>query len=555
VHGPATLERGFATDAVDAPTRSELVALHVLQFGAVAIVLAAVTWKVFELDRFFVPKELALHLTAFTAGLFALGALRRAGLGRIDLLLGAYLLLGIVSGVLATNPWLAARALAITASGLVIFWTARALRVAGLDFPLLAALAFAVVLGAATALAQAYGVSTDFFSLNRAPGGTLGNRNFIAHLAAVGLPIVLLVALRARGVPAYLLAATGAVIIVAALILTRSRAGWLAFAAVMVCFGFAMLAAPALRRHGRTWLRLAVIVILAGAGVAAALTLPNELRWRSDSPYLDTVRGVANYQEGSGRGRLIQYRQSMRLAADNPVLGVGPGNWAVAYPERAAPGDPSLDGSAAGMTSNPWPSSDWTAFVSERGAPAALLLALALLAMALTALRRLLRSADADEALNAAALTAIIAAAAVAGAFDAVLLLALPTFVVWAALGALWPPAAARSASAAHGAGPAAPAAPRAAAGAAYTVLFVLVIAMAAAGTVRSGGQLAAMGIYAEKPELLRYAALFDPGNYRVRLRLAREGERGQRCRHAQAAHALFPSAAAARTLSRRCGS
>ena len=40
-----------------------------LQVGAVAVVLAAVTWKEFELDRFYVPKELVLHVTALVAGL------------------------------------------------------------------------------------------------------------------------------------------------------------------------------------------------------------------------------------------------------------------------------------------------------------------------------------------------------------------------------------------------------------------------------------------------------------------------------------------------------
>ena len=39
-------------------------ALRVLQLGALAVVLAASTYKVFELDRYFVPKEVALHITA-----------------------------------------------------------------------------------------------------------------------------------------------------------------------------------------------------------------------------------------------------------------------------------------------------------------------------------------------------------------------------------------------------------------------------------------------------------------------------------------------------------
>ena len=40
----------------------------------------------------------------------------------------------------------------------------------------------------------------------------------------------------------------------------------------------------------------------------------------------------------------------------------------------AARRDPSLDNSRGGMTANPWPSSDWVAYASERGPAAALLL-------------------------------------------------------------------------------------------------------------------------------------------------------------------------------------
>src|SRR5690606_41436178 len=46
------------------------------------------------------------------------------------------------------------------------------------------------------------------------------------------------------------------------------------------------------------------------AGAAAAIFIPNRLDWRSDSPYAETFTHIAAYSEGSGRGRLIQYRRS-----------------------------------------------------------------------------------------------------------------------------------------------------------------------------------------------------------------------------------------------------
>ena len=59
---------------------------------------------------------------------------------------------------------------------------------------------------------------------------------------------------------------------------------------------------PATSRHR-------LLAVLTGA--ALALLLPNTLDWRSDSPYLDTLKGIANYQEGSGRGRLLQWKNSV----------------------------------------------------------------------------------------------------------------------------------------------------------------------------------------------------------------------------------------------------
>jgi len=480
-----------------------------VQAGAIAVVLVALPNAAFELDRFLVPKELALHVTAVLAGLLALRAIRRTIGGWIDFLLVAYLLLGVLSAVMATNQWLAIRALAVSASGIALFWTARGLKDAGLAGRLLHALALAVVVASVTSLLQAYGLRIDLFALNRAPGGTLGNRNFAAHLAAFGLPLLFYVALSGR----FLLGSVGVAIVTASLVLTRSRAAWLAAAVMLLIFVIS----------ARMWRRLGGVLAFAVAGAAVALVIPNALRWRSENPYLESVRGVANYEEGSGRGRLVQYAQSLLMAALHPLFGVGPGNWTVAYPAHAARNDPSMNPSEPGRTFNPWPSSDWVAFASERGLAAAALMALVFIGIALAGFRL-------EDRLLSATLLATLAAVVVEGMFDAVLLLAVPTLIVWTALGALWPlPSAARG--------------PRLA-----IALFVIVIA--AVGAVRSASQITAMEIYAagRGRASLERAAAIDPGNYRIQLRLA------QRCEHARAAHALFPNAAEAREWSRRCG-
>lgn len=518
--------------------RAERLALRLLQLGVIAVVITVTLHRSFELDRFFIPKELVLHLVALLAGLLSIRAIRRSTSSRLDLLLSAFVAISVLSAVFAANPWLAMRALAITASSIVLFWTGRALREAGLERALLNTLAFGVVLVAITSLLQTYGIDLEIFSENRAPGGTLGNRNFVAHAAAFGLPLILLAALRAQRWSRYVLASTGAAVVVASLVLTRSRAAWLAFAAVVFVVIVALLFSPALRRSGRVWRRLFGIALMAGVAVGAALLLPNTLRWRSDNPYLETVRRVADYEEGSGRGRLIQYERSLVMAAANPVLGVGPGNWSVEYPSVAIRNDPSMSTAEGGMTFNPWPSSDWVAFVSERGLVAAGLLMLFFASVALAGLRRLLNAFDLEEGLLAVALVAMVAGAIVTGAFDAVLLLALPAFFVWPAIGALSVPVRPDGTGRRFAA----------------TLIVLVLLAMSGIGAARSAMQIAAMELSAAggRPSLLR-AAQIDPGNYRVRLRLARSGKRSSRCEHARAARSLYPHATAARSAARGC--
>lgn len=558
----------------------------VLGVGALVTVLAALPYKVFDLDRYVVPKELALHVTAVLGAVGALMALGRSTgrgrapaipLTRVDTLLIAFLLASGASALISQNGWLAARGLAVSVSGVVLFWVAHALARAGWARSALALLAGAVTVAAATSLLQAYGVETELFSLNRSPGGTLGNRNFVAHLAAVGIPALIIIVLRARRASGAILGAIATAIVVAALVLSRSRAAWVATAVAIMCVlpsawrGWQSLRgrpressrerADGHARHASERVpsvvgRGAVVVVAALAGICAAVTIPNTLNWRSSSPYLDSVIGVTNYREGSGHGRLVQYANTARLAIAHPVLGVGPGNWAVAYPRVAPKTDPSLD-TDDGMTANPWPSSDWAAFVSERGVPATVCLALALLGLIVAAVRAGYHAVDngrVDRLIVALALTATVVAIIAVGAFDAVLLLPTPSLIAWSLLGALAgslePPPATRLTIRL-------PTFVRRAA-------IVVVLGIGGITIARSASQVVAMALYvaATRPggtdHTLELAARMDPGSYRIQLRLAEAYTRGRSCTrartHVAAARALFPSAAAPRRVLAECG-
>jgi len=525
-------------------TLSQRGALLLLQAGALAVVLAAAVYKQFELDRFFVPKEMVLHVVAVLAALLCLSRARTLRLGRVDQCLAAFLVLGMLSALFATNWWLAGRALALSFSGAACFWCARAVARAGRARSLVAVLALAGVVGAATALLQTYGLRIDLFSLNRAPGGTFGNRNFMAHLCVIVFPALLVTTLRARSPRAFGWWTFGVAVIAGALVLSRSRAAWLGLiAGVIVLAVFALLLVRRTRGAIR-WRRLVVIALVAAAGAGAAAVLPNTLNWKSDSPYMETAKSVVNYKQGSGRGRLVQYKNTARMSLHHPLLGVGPGNWAVVYPKFASSGDPSI--TEDGMTANPWPSSDWMTFLSERGPLAFALLALAVVALIVDAIRALREPGDPEQAIHAWALLGTLAVLLVVGTFDAVLLIPPPALVGWALLGALSPAPRERVVVDL-------PMGRRLAA-------LALVAVLGGLAVTRSVGQIAAMGVFESSEHVsgVERAAALDPGSFRIHLRLAEAYARRGSCKnvriHASAARALYPNAPEPKRLLARCG-
>jgi O-antigen ligase len=528
--------------AADGPTRA---AFRLLQIGVLAVVLAAAPYPIFDLERHALPKELVALLAGFGAAACCLVRARRLDLTLADVLLGAFLVLSLAAALLAPNHWLAFRALGLTLAGALIFWSARAVSRAGFGDALVTTLAAAVIVGAITALFQAYGVELGVMAERRAPGGTFGNRNFMAHFMALGAPVLALAGLEARRRSGLVAWQIGAALVAAALVLSRSRAAWLALLLALALFVLEGLWAGGLWRNQTARGRVLSLAGAAAVGAALALLLPNKLEWRSDSPYLDSLRDIADYREGSGRGRLVQYRNTLHMAIDHPVLGVGPGNWQVAYPKYTSPGDPAFDHEDF-IPTNPWPSSDWVALLAERGPLAVLAVLLAGATLTFGAWRRWRQGPATSDGLEALAALLTLLVLAFVSAFDAVLLLPAPTVFVAVLLGTLVRP-------------------PRRAV---RTIELSdarrarLASAVLLAGTVlvlRTVSELGAMAVFSnsEKVETLEWAGRLDPGSYRIQMLLGYAWRNRGRCDrarpHAEAAHGLFPYHAAPRQLLAAC--
>ncbi len=515
-----------------------LAAAHLLGLGLVVAVLVALPTAPSDLDRHQFPKETTVHLAVFLAVLLARPW---PPLGTSKAVRWAVVALAgwtAASALFATNPWLALRATTLTVTALVALLTARHVAAQGGTAILLGWLALAVGIGAASGLAQAWGLEHPFFAELRAPGGTFGNRNFLAHLAAAGTPLLAMLVLGSRRRLVVVGAAVALAACAAALVLTRSRAGWLAAGAGLVTLAVALLLAR--RRAGVpiTTRRVGWCAALVTAGVAAAIAIPNTLEWRTDSPYTDTLGNLTNYREGSGRGRLLQYRHSLELAWRHPLLGVAPGNWPLHYGDVAPSSDPSFASNDV-VPLNPWPSSDWVALLAERGIPAVVMALLLGAALCWRGWRAV--AAGGDRAVAGSALLGTVAALAMAGLFDAVLLLAVPALFGALAVGALL--------RLADGDAPATPPAGTAR-------LAAVLVLLVGIGLARSAMQTAAYIVAGNGRSRARLerAALIDPWNYSLRIALARSGS----CRNARddAAMAirLAPTWPAARRAAARCG-
>src|SRR3978361_2009909 len=99
----------------------------IIQLGVILAVLVALPYKLFELDRYFVPKELVLHIAALATATFLLARRKSLSFHLAGGLRAIFLLWSAGSALFATNYWLAQRALGVSVSGAIVFWGTRSI--------------------------------------------------------------------------------------------------------------------------------------------------------------------------------------------------------------------------------------------------------------------------------------------------------------------------------------------------------------------------------------------------------------------------------------------
>jgi probable O-glycosylation ligase (exosortase A-associated) len=155
----------------------------------------------------------------------------------------------------------------------------------------------------------------------RGPGSFLSDENDLALALNVGLPFAYFLqsvdGLSSRGKLFYRLAS---VLLVIGIVATSSRGGFVALCASVLAIIY----------FSRNKFRNFVVVLL--AATVFFFMIPEE--------YKSEISSISDTREATAAGRLYQWRMGWDMYVDNPVFGVGAGNypWRVAYYELQSKG-------------------------------------------------------------------------------------------------------------------------------------------------------------------------------------------------------------------------
>lgn len=413
-HSAADDGRGAAAAAARLAMRADQLGVAALVTGAVALPLVVMP----SIDDVFaLPKTaLMIALTVVLAGsLIALKryppAARRRSPGVVDILL-VYVALTAAASIRSPDPLhsfvgerlqlqgllaSACYAVALLAAGRVLATAQRIRR-------LVIGVAAAAIVVVAYGFAQQANVDPIWDVLNRGRVfSTLGQANNLAAYLVLALPLVLGLAIATESRPAriaLLVLGTG---IVGALGLTLSRGGYLGGAVAIATFALLVARRPEVdrRRLARAVVGVAVVV----STVAALILVPPVAN--SAGRILDRARQVTDVEAGSGALHLDLWAVGIRIAADHPLLGVGPEMFPAVFPQYR---DTVLPADRATVIARFRPESPHSvpiAIAAGAGVPAlAAYAALAAIAM-VAGLRRCRRAATRERVLVAGLLAAV----------------------------------------------------------------------------------------------------------------------------------------------------
>lgn len=187
-------------------------------------------------------------------------------------------------------------------------------------------------------LAQFFGVADDWIPSSGLPSATFGYRNLAAAYLVGMLPFTFWVWQQVKGRWGICLWGVTFGLELAFLLATRSRAAWIGLGgALLIALGLALVRRASVqwvgvffRTHHLGIMLAALIVCLTALTPAEVGRDWGEAMWDDKQHLTDAVVSVV--KPGGDKSRLILWRHTLAMILENPVFGVGAGNWRLMYP-------------------------------------------------------------------------------------------------------------------------------------------------------------------------------------------------------------------------------
>lgn len=131
-----------------------------------------------------------------------------------------------------------------------------------------------------------------------------------------------------------LLPLAAAVIMIVALAFTYSRGAWIGFLGSMIGFGIIIALWLKILRGWSRLKKWGIFAVIALIIISTAIFMPKDIKQRAIT--LLEFKG-GEFKDMSIQGRLIVNRNTLQMIKDYPILGSGPGTFAILYPEYRDP--------------------------------------------------------------------------------------------------------------------------------------------------------------------------------------------------------------------------
>ena len=184
---------------------------------------------------------------------------------------------------------------------------------------------------------------------NAQPSATFGNRNFAAEYLVCAGPLSILLFLQGRSRTGLFFSGLSAALMGVYLAYTRTRGAWLGIAVAIALVGAAVIFFPELRRtilgsirsrmdRRKLMMAGAFVVVFIFLSVLPARRSITDLQGKA-LPFLTESRSdlattaTSFFKKDVGvEYRLAAWKGTLRMVADFPFIGVGPGDWVRVYP-------------------------------------------------------------------------------------------------------------------------------------------------------------------------------------------------------------------------------